>query len=48
MVLPFWVSLVEDSWVEIQKVSLVLRWKTWLDGTLELLETSSLQQGRLR
>lgn len=30
--LPFWVSLVEESCVEMKKDSLVLRWKMRLEG----------------
>lgn len=32
--LPFWVSLVEESCVEMKKDSLVLRWKMRLEGML--------------
>ena len=44
---PFWVSLVEDSWVDIQRVSLELRWKGRPEGETEEV-LSSLQQGRPR
>ncbi len=46
--LPFCVSLVEESWVDIQRVSLVLRWNMRLDGMLGQPLKSSLQQGRPR
>lgn len=32
--LPFWVSLVEESCVEMKNDSLVLRWKMRLEGML--------------
>lgn len=48
LAVPFWVSLVEQSCVETQKVSLGFLWKGRVEGRLRQLLKSSLQQGMLR